>query len=209
MWKITKNFLLLIQLNDKTKNHTISNFNFHFSNFEDKKICLMLKSDNIFISIFKENAHNHYIKLLMFHIFTAFTNFNRNALNNFRDNLEANSRLHNFEHYKNELIHFKIFELFFIKYIIRHFNSIFDFIVKKEQVYVTDFKFKNIYAVELETNQIIFDLSSIRNSKRNQKLFKNEKLWQELMYHSQLLRTTYNSENGRACNEKDSIYRVL
>jgi len=168
----------------------------------------MFKSGIIYVCIFKENTHIHYIKLLMFHIFTAFINFNMNVLNNLRDDLDTNPQINNFEHYKNELIHFKIFELFFIKYIIRHFNSIFDFIVKKEQVYVTDFKFKNIYAVELESNQIIFDLSSIRNSKRNQKLYKNEKLWQELIYHSQLLRTTYNSENGRAYNEKDSIYRV-
>lgn len=70
-------------------------------------------------------------------------------------------------------------------------------------MYLSNIKFKNMYIVDLYTKQVIFDMMSLRvflifiqKNEKFKKYYKNEKLWQEIMYHSDLLMNCYGNEIG-------------
>jgi hypothetical protein len=73
---------------------------------------------------------------------------------------------------KNEYFQLKVYELYFIKHITNHFERVYKFIVKKEEIFLSNIKFKNMYVIDLSTNDIIFDILSFRVisfKNRNQK----------------------------------------
>jgi len=66
---------------------------------------------------------------------------------------------------KNDIFQLKIFETYFIKHITLHFDRIFKILIKKEEMYLSYIKFKNMYIIELSSDTILFDLLACRVKK--------------------------------------------
>jgi hypothetical protein len=66
-----------------------------------------------------------------------------------------------------------------------------------------------MYVMDLSTNEMIFDMLSLRGSKKNYKIYKNEKLWQEVIHHSKVLMDNYKGDYGNAYDNTDAFYRVI
>lgn len=100
--------------------------------------------------------------------------------------------------------------MYFVKHITLHFERVFQFLIRKEEMYLSYIKFKNMYVVDLSTQEIIFDMLSLRNSNKNKKIYLNDKLWQEIMHHSRVLLENYkvDNENKNTYDSQDSFYRV-
>jgi hypothetical protein len=64
--------------------------------------------------------------------------------------------------HKKENRQLKVFELYFVKSLTYHFIKIFDILICKEEMFLSQIKFKNMYVVDLSTNNILFDMVSIR-----------------------------------------------
>ena len=74
-----------------------------------------------------------------------------------------------------------------------------------------------MYVVEILTGEILFDLMALRvnyfffnqKSKKNKKYYQNEKLWQEILYHSACLMNSYTNEIGYQFEGQELSYKVL
>jgi hypothetical protein len=136
----------------------------------------------------------------------AFVNFNGVLIETIK-NLPPSEEEIDFS--RSEFFQLKIYELYFVKHITNHFDRVFKFLVNKEEMYLSYIKFKNMYVVDLSTGEILFDILSIRNSNKNKKIYKNEKLWQEILHHSKNLMENYKSENGNQFDNKDGYFRFV
>ena len=63
---------------------------------------------------------------------------------------------------KIEFIQIKLFEVYFIRVLTNHFDKVAKLIIKKEEMYLSTIKFKNMYVLEILTNEILFDLMALR-----------------------------------------------
>jgi hypothetical protein len=63
---------------------------------------------------------------------------------------------------KKENFQLKIYEIYFLKSLTTHFDNIFNLLIKKEEMFLSYVKFKNMYVVDLSNSQIIFDMLSLR-----------------------------------------------
>lgn len=109
---------------------------------------------------------------------------------------------------KQDIFNLKLFELFFLKPLYGHFKSVLNQIIKSEEMNLSNIKFKNLYIIDLNTDNIIFDLLRSRNIQKTKDYFKNEKIWQEILYHSQELKNSYLQEKNTKFDMTDSNFRV-
>lgn len=171
------------------------------------KIYFMKASGLIFVSISDDRVKAHYCKLYLLHMYIAFINFNGDLIEKVKlIKLNDKNKISNNE--LNDFFEFKIYEVYFVKYLTNHFERVFRHIIKKEEMYLSYIKFKNMYVVDLSSQEILFDMSAIRNSKKNKKIYKNEKLWMELMHHSRSLMEAYITQCDYEFTMQDSLYRV-
>jgi len=63
---------------------------------------------------------------------------------------------------KNDIFQLKIYETYFIKHITLHFDRVFNILIKNEEMFLSYIKFKNMYIVDLSTNEILMDLLACR-----------------------------------------------
>lgn len=171
------------------------------------KISFLLKDGLLFCAVFSDRVKSQYSKLYLLHMYVAFVNFNGVLIDTIKNfgSIENEAEV---DYSRSEFFQLKIYELYFVKHITFHFERIFKFLIKKEEMYLSYIKFKNMYVVDLSTGAVIFDILALRNSNKNKKIFKNEKLWQEIIHHSKNLMENYNQENGNNFDNKDSFYRV-
>lgn len=203
---------------------SISNFNkpkstnFYFQKITIKnlKIVFLFKNGLIYAGIFGEEVKNYYIKLYLIHMFVAFINFNgelvesiKNSVNNNSSNTNNSCEQNEVDYSKSEFFQLKIYEIYFIKHITSHFTRIFKYLIRKEEMYLSYIKFKNMYVVDLSNGEIIFDMLQLRGSEKNKKIYKNEKLWSEIMHHSRALMDNYKSDYSNNYDNKDSFYRFV
>lgn len=83
-------------------------------------------------------------------------------------------------------------------------------------MYLSTIKFKNMYVVEINSKEILFDLLELRvilllkeKAKKNKKFYQNEKLWQEVLYHAGCLMNSYINEIGSQFNSSELSYKVV
>lgn len=55
-----------------------------------------------------------------------------------------------------------MFETYFVKSLTLHYIKIFDIIIKKEEMFLSQIKFKNMYVIDLSSNELLFDMVSMR-----------------------------------------------
>jgi hypothetical protein len=141
------------------------NFVFHKIYKEDEKIIFLYKTNVIFIGIFSYETRSVFIKSYMIHMYISFVNFNGEIMNIGKKTFNidsANSNNKSLDYAKNEYFQLRVYDLFFIKHITSHFERVFQYIIKKEEIYLSNIKFKNMYIIDLSTNMIIFDLLCMR-----------------------------------------------
>jgi hypothetical protein len=167
----------------------------------------LLKEGICYVGYFSKESSTSYIKLFLLHMCVAFINFNGALI----DTLKTmdTEQINQIDFSRSEFFQLKIYELYFLKHLVFHFNRIFRFLVNKEEMYLSYIKFKNMYILDLSTGEIIFDMLSVRKSKKNIKYFKNEKLWLEILHHSRNLMDAYKTDYGSVFDAKDSFYRFV
>ena len=74
-----------------------------------------------------------------------------------------------------------------------------------------------MYVIDLSTNMVIFDLLSMRvkiiliqKSNKNKQIYKNQKLWQEILHHSKMLFENYKADDFKNLyDSENNFYRVI
>ena len=92
----------------------------------------------------------------------------------------------------NDYLEIKIYEKYFLKYLVLHFNKIFDLIFHKEELILFNIKLKNVYFIDLERQEIIFDFQKINNNKiKNIKYYKQGKIFKQCLFIAKKLENEY------------------
>ncbi len=92
----------------------------------------------------------------------------------------------------NDYLEIKIYEKYFLKYLVLHFNKIFDLIIHKEELILFNIKLKNVYFIDLERQEIIFDFQRINNKKiKNIKYYNQEKIFKQCLLIAKKLENEY------------------
>ena len=105
----------------------------------------------------------------------------------------------------NDYLEIKIYEKYFLKSLINHFNNIFELICFREELFLYNIKLKNVYFVDIEKHEIIFDYNKINNHKLiNFKFYKQEKLFKHCLLIAKKLEIEYKS-HLRTMNELEYI----
>ena len=92
----------------------------------------------------------------------------------------------------NDYLEIKIYEKYFLKYLILHFNKIFELINHNEELILFNIKLKNIYFVDLERQEIIFDFQKINNNTiKNIKYYKQGKIFRQCLLIAKKLENEY------------------
>ena len=111
-----------------------------------------------------------------------------------------------------DYVELKIFERYFVKYLINHFSKVLQIISGKEDMYLSGIKLKNVYYVDIQSQTIIYSSNKINstNSKEKPKFYKNEVLWEYILSLIQYLETDYCTETRQResfCGNNFEFYR--
>ena len=219
-----ENEKLSLNNNKKSKDNE---FIFKLFQLEKCKILFMIRNSNIFVSTFPVKSSSQFQRLLLIHIFIALVNFKG-------DSILAMKKFNNYEKYNetdyinlkyfytknlnliskeiNDILELLIFENYFLKIIILHFSKVFNELFKKEYLNLNQTRFKNLYILDLNSSSIILDMLKIQGSKEeihNKKYINNNKLFEEILYHSKNMYNSYISKNEMKYITTDSIYRFV
>ncbi len=173
-------------------------------------IQILLKDGMALVGIFPNNSSSSFQKLILIHMFIALLNFKGDTIEKFvtlnkksipSDSFETiksffykhENELNDFK--ESDLFEFMIYELYFLRYIGIHFQKIYNELLKREELSQSYIKFKNLYIVDLSTNNIFLDWNALEKIKKNKKYYRNEKLWFELMHHSKMMMESYKNEH--------------
>ena len=212
---------------NNNKNSKDNEFIFKIFQLEKCKILFMIRNSNIFVSTFPIKSSSQFQRLLLIHIFIALVNFKG-------DSILAMKKFNNYEKYNetdyinlkyfytknlnliskeiNDILELLIFENYFLKIIILHFSKVFNELFKKEYLNLNQTRFKNLYILDLNSSSIILDMVKIQGSKEeihNKKYINNNKLFEEILYHSKNMYNSYISKNEMKYITTDSIYRFV
>lgn len=168
------------------------------------KLCIIIIKHNDFYltGIFTETTDNQFSKLLLNHVLTSIINLNIN-LDSISNEIKKTGEM-SVESFKN----LKIYEIFLVKPDIYHFTCIYHIISRKEEMNLNKIAFKNMYIIDLQQNDILFNLQKCRNKSNKFKYHKVEKLWNEILFISKNLKKQYFNEQENIFTLKDSHFRV-
>lgn len=83
----------------------------------------------------------------------------------------------------SDYVEIKIFEKYFLKYLLIHFSKVINIISNKEELFLNNIKFKNMYYIDLQEEKILYDFKKINNNhcKVSLKFYNNAILWKHLI----------------------------
>lgn len=146
------------------------NFIFRKIYFANSKVYFFYdqKTKLILCGIFNEFASGYLIKIYLLHLYIAFINFNNSSTidsiikddNYSRVSLDKIHNIHN--NAQNENYSIKIFEMYFVVPLTYHFEKIIKNLIKKEEMYLLNIKYKNFYIVDIDSGDVLFDMLSVR-----------------------------------------------
>ncbi len=139
----------------------------------ERKLFFLSKNNIILCGDFNESSNTYYIKLYLLHMYISFTNFNETLIDRIQaEDLSANKGLYDssedgdkprtISSKNSEYLQLKIYEKFFIFPISTHFENIFKVLIRKEEISLSYIKFRNMYMVDLFSQEILFDLNSFK-----------------------------------------------
>ena len=216
-----------LNLNSIKNNPKENEFIFKSIFLEKFKILILLRNNITFVSTFPIKSSTQFQRLLLIHIFIALINFKADAIlsfqkfneyekydnNNFTCLKSFLKNKLNFQSKEiNDILELLLFENYFLKVIIVHFSKVFNEIFKKEFLKLNQTKFKNLYVLDLATSSIILDMCKIQNTKEDNQdnnYIINEKLFEEILFHSKNMNNSYRAENDMKFFSTDSEYRFV
>lgn len=190
------------------------------------KIVILLKSKIALVGLFPINSSASFENLLLIHLFISFINFkgdaiskinliNTNDNNNFytfNDFIEDNKNKIKNNEFKNitniDCLEISIYDKYFLKYCIIHFETVFDILTKREDIDLTYTKFINLYIIDINSEQLLFDLNKIQKI-NNRKYYNDKNLYKEILFHSRQLYQSYIEKYSMRFTKIDSSQRFV
>jgi len=221
--------LLMNYQNIKPNDNSLEN-EFIFKNIQNEKckILFLIKNNLILVGTFPFSSSIQFQRLLLMHIFIALINFKGDfiscveKLNEYED-YEGNNYMNLKSFYNdkksiitskdtNDILEMLIFEYYFLKSLINHFLKVFNELFRKKDVNLKQIKLKNVYLLDVNSNKLILDMVKIqgnKNSQKNKKYYKFEKLFEEILYHSKHLYNSYIREYDMKFTKEEEDFRFV
>jgi len=199
---------------------------------ETLKIIILIRFRFVFVGTFLKDIKTRIALLYLSNLSIAMCNYNLNfdEMNNFvrnyanktlsskkqktLNNDELNSisreilRNDSIVFSKHDFANIQLFSNLFIGPLTAHIEKVMTELMRSEEMNLNYIKFKNLYVIDLSTENIIFDYLEAKNVTKTRKYYKQEKIWQEILYHSQGMKSSYIQENGNNFNLFDDSFRV-
>ena len=166
------------------------------------KVCLLSflnKNMNIaVICLFDKVVKNSIIKFFMIYILLSFINFIQNNMDIYQSTVIE------------RILYSKIYESFMILPLIRYFFLLSKNIFNKHAIFLDNkIQYKNFYLVNLdEKSTKIFSFNNIHDILNDKKIYRNEIIWNELLFHSNKLKNNYFAKLGRISDKEYENYFV-
>ena len=201
------------------------------------KITFLIKSKIALVGVFSFNSSKGYQNLLLIHLFISLINYKGdfftklNMINNYINtkNLDAKyNTLQEFQEKNNEIItnnkmqnitnadflEIFIYDKYFLKTCILHFEKVFYFLTKKEDINLKFTKFLDLYIIDISSDILLFDLNAIlyndiNNKNIYYKYYKNKNIFKEILFHSHQLYDSYTSKHSTKFVKGDSSQRFI
>ena len=197
------------------------------------KITFLIKSKIALVGLFSFNTSTGYQNLLLIHLFISLINYKGdsltklNIINSYNKDKKYNN-LQEFQEENNDIIinnkiqnvskgdflEIFIYDKYFLKSCILHFEKVFEFLTKKEDINLKFTKFLDLYIIDISTDILLFDLNSILYNDINHnnsyyKYYKNKNIFKEILFHSHQLYDSYTSKHGTKFIKGDSSQRFI
>ena len=197
------------------------------------KITFLIKSKIALVGLFSFNTSTGYQNLLLIHLFISLINYKGdsltklniinsyikdkkyNTLQEFQEennDIIINNKIQNVS--KGDFLEIFIYDKYFLKSCILHFEKVFEFLTKKEDINLKFTKFLDLYIIDISTDILLFDLNSILYNDINHnnsyyKYYKNKNIFKEILFHSHQLYDSYTSKHGTKFIKGDSSQRFI
>ena len=198
------------------------------------KITILIRSKIALIGIFSLYSSKGFQNLLLIHLYISLINFKGNSItklnliNNYINN-SSNSNYYSFQEFQNDkeeeitnnkmqnitkidFLEISIYDKYFLKPCILHFEKVFKFLTKKEDINLTYTKFLDLYIIDIYSDIILFVLNEALNINSNNiyhKYYKNKNIFKEILFHSHQLYNSYTSKFGTKFIKADSSQRFI
>ena len=225
-----KKFITIISTKLLNKNNS-DLFLFNRFLFNKLKIVILLKSKLALVGIFPVKTSKGFQNLLLIHLYISLINFKGDSINKINlINTNIQYKNNDYNNYslqqliednkekikKNEIqnisnidfLEISIYDKYFLKYCILHFENIFKIITKREDIDLSYTKFLNLYIIDISSDTLLFDLAQIQNLE-NRKYYKNNNLFKEILFHSHQLLQTYTDKYSLRFTNIDSSQRFV
>ena len=193
---------------------------------------ILLKSKLAFVGVFTSNSSGGFQNLLLIHLYISLINFKGdsiskiNSLNKYLTNLKNNYNIYynlqkfieenkekiNNNAFKNicniDLLELSIYDKYFLKYCILHFEKVFQILIKREDIDLTYTKFLNLYIIDINSDQLLLDLGKIQNI-QNINYYNNKNIFDEIIFHSHQLYESYIEKYSMKFTKNDSSHRFI
>ena len=233
--KIVSNIINISNNDNKNKNKEVM---FCFNRFilNKYKISILVRAKIALVGIFSINSSRGFQNLLLIHLYISLINFKGdsitklNIINNYINNPNDITyySIQEFQEEKNgeiinnnikgiskvDFLEIFLYDKFFLKYSILHFEKVFDYITKKEELNLTFTKFLDLYIIDISSENLLFDLNEIikydsYSNFMNYKYFNNKNIFKEILFHSHQLNDSYISKYGSRFIKSDSSQRFI
>ena len=190
------------------------------------KIVILLKSKIALVGLFPINSSASFENLLLIHLFISFINFKGDAIskinlintndnnnfytfNNFIEDNKDKIKNNEFKNITNiDCLEISIYDKYFLKYCIIHFETVLDILTKREDIDLTYTKFINLYIIDINSEQLLFDLNKIQKI-NNRKYYNDKNLYKEILFHSRQLYQSYIEKYSMRFTKIDSSQRFV
>lgn len=109
---------------------------------------------------------------------------------------------------RQEILNILIYERFILRRLLSHYENMLKEILKSEEMNLNNIKFKNLYLIDVSNERIVFDYMKSKGVFKAKEYFRNEKVWQEILYHSGFLMKNYLQEYGFTYFNIDDNHKV-
>ena len=203
------------------------------------KIKIIIKAKIALVGIFSINTSKGFQNLLLMHLFISLINFKGdsiiklNLINNYLNNsknykynkyysLQEFQEDNNDEIIKNKILNvnkidfleLSIYDKYFLKSCVLHFEKVFNILTKKEDINLTFTKFLDLYIIDISSDILLFYLNEITNkymlnNNTYYKYYKNKNIFKEILFHSHQLFNSYTSKFGTKFIKDDTSQRFI
>ena len=188
--------------NDNNKENLFSFNRFIINRY---KIVIMTKSKIATVGIFSTNSSRGFQNLILIHLFISLINFKGdsitklNIINNYIINSKIQTNNYTFQDFQEEkneeiinnnikgvtkidFLEIALYEKYFLKSCILHFEKVFNFLTRKEDINLTFTKFLDLYIIDISSELLLFDLNEIINkdmyyNKEYMKYYRNKNIY--------------------------------